>query len=248
MFEPINNKKNYQYIVEQIQQMIINKELKFGDKLPPEREMSENFGVSRTSVREALKALEVIGILESRQGEGNFIVNKLDGYTTNGLSIMFALNNGTLLELLQLRCSLEVESIRNIINRDDTTAIDQLRGIIGQYNQCVDSDERIALDKLFHMTIISLSNNILYKYLYNMLSVLITPYIEDIVKISLEVYPESALIQEHNEIFKAIEEKDISKVYNAIAAHVLLAETPPFYEGTDFDYFEALSKFRRWSL
>lgn len=81
-----------------------------------------------------------------------------------------------------------------------------------------------------------------------MLSVLITPYIEDIVKISLEVYPESALIQEHNEIFKAIEEKDISKVYNAIAAHVLLAETPPFYEGTDFDYFEALSKFRRWSL
>jgi GntR family transcriptional repressor for pyruvate dehydrogenase complex len=247
MFEPINNKKNYQYIVEQVQQMIINKELKFGDKLPPEREMSETFGVSRTSVREALKALEVIGILECKQGEGNFIVNNLDGYTTNGLSIMFSLNNGTLSELLQLRCCLEIESARNIITRNDDAAIDKLRKIIKEYNQAKSNDERLDLDKLFHITIVSLSNNILYKYLFNMLSVLIIPYIEDVVTISLETasYPESELINEHNDIIKAIEEKDISKVYTAISRHLLLGEA---YESDNIGYLEALSKFSRWSL
>lgn len=68
MFDVIGNKKNYEYIVEQIKDMIIDGKLKVGERLPTEKELSENFGVSRTSVREALKALEVIGICESRQG------------------------------------------------------------------------------------------------------------------------------------------------------------------------------------
>ena len=54
MFNHIGNKKNYEYIVEQIKDMIINGELTVGERLPTEKELSEKFGVSRTSVREAL--------------------------------------------------------------------------------------------------------------------------------------------------------------------------------------------------
>ena len=66
-------KKSYHDLVEKIQQSILNNELKVGDKLPPEREMSEIHNISRNSVREALRTLEVVGLIECRHGEGNFI-------------------------------------------------------------------------------------------------------------------------------------------------------------------------------
>ena len=62
MYKPIQNKNNYQYIVDQIKQMILQGELKIGDRLPSERELSELYQVSRACVREALKALETIGL------------------------------------------------------------------------------------------------------------------------------------------------------------------------------------------
>lgn len=69
MFEPIHNKNNYQYIVDQIKQLILDGELIVGDRLPSERDLSEMYQVSRASVREALKALETIGLLESAMAE-----------------------------------------------------------------------------------------------------------------------------------------------------------------------------------
>ena len=76
-------KKSYHDLVEQIQQKIMDNELKVGDKLPPEREMSEIYNISRNSVREALRSLEVLGLVECRHGEGNFITNRLDGCVVN---------------------------------------------------------------------------------------------------------------------------------------------------------------------
>ena len=77
MYEPIQNKNTSQLIVDQIKNMILSGKLKIGDKLPPERELAELYKVSRTSVREALKALEAIGVLEIRQGGGIYIVNDI---------------------------------------------------------------------------------------------------------------------------------------------------------------------------
>ena len=88
MFEPIHNKNNYQYIVDQIKQLILDGELIVGDRLPSERDLSEMYQVSRASVREALKALETIGLLESRHGGGNYIVNHLKEQLTDNLSLV----------------------------------------------------------------------------------------------------------------------------------------------------------------
>ena len=60
-------------IVEQVRDLIKEGRLKPGDKLPPEQVLTKEFGASRPSVREALSALEIIGITESRVGKGNFI-------------------------------------------------------------------------------------------------------------------------------------------------------------------------------
>jgi GntR family transcriptional regulator, transcriptional repressor for pyruvate dehydrogenase complex len=71
--EPIKSTRIYEEIVRQIKAMIGEGRLKSGDQLPPERELAEKFLVSRTSVREALRALESLGLVEIRPGEGTFV-------------------------------------------------------------------------------------------------------------------------------------------------------------------------------
>ena len=67
--EPVKTKKVYRVIIEQILDMIRRDELRVGEKLPPERELAEMFQVSRPSVREALRVIELMGLLDRRPGE-----------------------------------------------------------------------------------------------------------------------------------------------------------------------------------
>src|SRR5947209_2691715 len=71
--EPIKSTRIYEEIVRQIKTMISEGRLKSGDQLPPERDLAEKFVVSRTSGREALRALESLGLVEIRPGEGTFV-------------------------------------------------------------------------------------------------------------------------------------------------------------------------------
>ena len=105
MYEPIQNKNTSQLIVDQIKNMILSGKLKIGDKLPPERELAELYKVSRTSVREALKALEAIGVLEIRQGGGIYIVNDILLKMSDNASLVFSLSGGTLEDLTNFRYS-----------------------------------------------------------------------------------------------------------------------------------------------
>ena len=73
MFSPIKNTKVYEQVIDQIKNMIDEGNLKKGDKLPSERSLVEQLKISRASIREALRALEVIGLIECRQGEGSYI-------------------------------------------------------------------------------------------------------------------------------------------------------------------------------
>src|SRR5256712_213293 len=70
---PIKSTRIYEEIVRQVKQMIAEGRLKSGDRLPPERDLAEKFVVSRSSVREALRALESLGLVEIRAGEGTFV-------------------------------------------------------------------------------------------------------------------------------------------------------------------------------
>src|SRR6476660_10272833 len=68
------------HIVEQIAEMIARGALKPGDRIPSEKQLCQQFGVSRTSVREALRSLSVMGILESPAGDGTFVSSNRDRY------------------------------------------------------------------------------------------------------------------------------------------------------------------------
>ena len=71
--EPVKSTRIYEEIVRQVKQLIAEGRLKSGDRLPPERDLAEKFMVSRTSVREALRALQSRGLIDIRAGEGAFV-------------------------------------------------------------------------------------------------------------------------------------------------------------------------------
>src|SRR4030081_960389 len=69
----VRKARRYEQVAEQIQRLIIRGVLKPGDRLPPERELTRKFGVARSSIRDAIRTLEVMGILEPRQGHGTVV-------------------------------------------------------------------------------------------------------------------------------------------------------------------------------
>src|ERR1035437_1829315 len=75
LYQTIATSRLYEQIVEQIEKSIVGGEIKPGEQLPPERELAQRFGVSRTAVREAVKALSEKGLVEALPGRGTFVTN-----------------------------------------------------------------------------------------------------------------------------------------------------------------------------
>ncbi|MDU5262981.1 MAG: GntR family transcriptional regulator, partial [Clostridium celatum] len=73
MSEKIKDTKVYTKVIKDIKEKILSGQLKNGDRLPSEREMAEKLEVSRTSIREAIRVLEIMGLIESKRGSGNYI-------------------------------------------------------------------------------------------------------------------------------------------------------------------------------
>ena len=104
---PIKSTRIYEEIVRQVKQMIAEGRLKSGDQLPPERDLAEKFVVSRTSVREALRALESLGLIEIRPGEGTFIREVSVEALIEPLALVMASQRGAIAELFEARRLLE---------------------------------------------------------------------------------------------------------------------------------------------
>src|SRR5215468_10780085 len=105
--EPVKSTRIYEEIIRQVKQMIGEGRLKSGDQLPPERDLAEKFVVSRTSVREALRALESLGLVEIRPGEGTFVREVSVETLIEPLALVMASQREAISELFEARRLLE---------------------------------------------------------------------------------------------------------------------------------------------
>lgn len=164
------NSINCEKIVDYIENEIIQGRLRKGDKLPTERKMAEDMEVSRASVREAIKALEVMGIVKSIQGSGNYITDNPDSTVNRPLCALFALDDGTLDNLLQLRIMLEVEACKDIVKNASDEDIAELSKLAKYDYDSLPISAQSECDSAFHRSIVQMSRNTLVKYLYTTLS------------------------------------------------------------------------------
>ncbi|WP_240338394.1 FadR/GntR family transcriptional regulator [Peribacillus alkalitolerans] len=118
--------KIYLEIVEKLRAMIDADGLVLGDKIPSERELSDRLSVGRSSVREALRALELLGLIETRRGEGTFIKDFQEHRLVDLLGAFFLQDQKTIDDLSETKHLIELDCLKLLIQRGQKEKIDQL--------------------------------------------------------------------------------------------------------------------------
>ncbi len=155
MYLPVQTERLYQQIVEQIELRFVTGELKVGDQLPSERELAEQFGVSRIAVREAVKALREKGLVEIRPGRGTFITNGAQGVVRHSLGLLMKFGSaGASPNLVEVREIMEPEiaalaAMR--INEDQVAAMNDAVRVMDTALDNADSFVEADLD--FHLAL-----------------------------------------------------------------------------------------------
>lgn len=116
----MTNKSRFLTIVESIHEVIANDNLKPGDKIPSERDLAVRLGVSRAALREALRGLELVGVIETRVGDGTFLKNVTENQLVHVLGTFLLQMNQSKKDLLGTRTLVEKEAIRYFCLNDSS--------------------------------------------------------------------------------------------------------------------------------
>lgn len=194
-------------IILQLRDLMNNKNLEPGDKLPSERTLSEKFGVSRSSVREAIQKLEFYGILVSKPQSGTFVA-EIGQVAMNGMvNDILRLDEPDFKSLVETRILLELKTVRLAARRRTGDDLELMKNALDAYREKVENGEdAVQEDLLFHLAIAKASGN----STMNTFMLIITPEILT----NFEKYhvcdKNMAFrgIQEHQDIFDAIKEQN----------------------------------------
>jgi GntR family transcriptional regulator, transcriptional repressor for pyruvate dehydrogenase complex len=158
--EPIRSTRIYEEIVRQVRAMIAEGRLKSGDRLPPERELAEKFLVSRASLREALRALESLGLLEIRPGEGTFVRQVSIERLIAPLALVVAQERGAIGELFEARRLLEPHVAALAATRATPDEIQEMARILEeQATEIARGGTGVTQDAEFHAAIGAAAHN-----------------------------------------------------------------------------------------
>ncbi len=163
MYKRIHSERLYQQVVQQIEEGIIEGGLKVGDRLPAERELCERFGVSRTAVREAVKALREKGLVQSDPGRGTFIINRTSRAVRNSLDLMVRMGPSDAPDdLVQVREILEPEIAALAAKHITSEQLDSLRQSVRVMDSALDAaDTFVEADLAFHITLAKATKNVI---------------------------------------------------------------------------------------
>lgn len=147
--------------IEKIKAMIVSGELRPGDRLPPEKELAEHLGLSRNSMREAVKALEVIRVLDVRRGDGTYVTSLEPHLLLEAISFVIDMHDDdSLLELFAVRRMLESQAAGIAAGR---ATADEAQALVDEVASIdagtVSIDDLVAHDVQFHSDIVRLTGN-----------------------------------------------------------------------------------------
>lgn len=210
-------------VVDQIIKLIYDGKLKLGERLPPERELAENFGVSRTVIRESIRSLVAKGLLEVRPGSGAVISVPDASVVSESMSMIMRLGAGDELysQLFEVRRLLEVEFAGLAAERADNQDLEKLeKNLLNMEVDCT-LEEAAACDVEFHASIARATHNELYPII-----------LDSVIEVLLELRnlalsvpgTKEEAIQYHREIFESIKNKDVNRARKVMAEHLKSGE------------------------
>lgn len=222
MLEPVRKIRLYESIVKQIQKLITGGTLKPGDRLPPERELAEELQVSRTSIREALRALEMMGYLESRVGVkgGTYIKEVSFSNIVSPFSESLLQHDDFVVDLLETRLVLEIEVVRLAAVRRTEEHLEKLEKAVDLMEKDIrNGGVGLACDNEFHKVLANAAANRVLQEFVNLCGDLLEVEREDHLR-NQEGEPQRAL-QQHKDMVVAIRAKDSGKAQRIMEEHLL---------------------------
>ena len=221
LYTPIQTQKVFERVAVQIEQRILAGELRSGDRLPTERELAEQFQVSRTAVREALKILAQKGLVDMRPGRGTMVIDGANEALSHSLGLVMRLKLGEVggsNMLVEVREILEVEIAGLAAARTTEREIAELREAVAAMDASLaDADAFIVADNQFHEILARATQNPLILVLINSIVGLLSEQRKQIFRI--EGGPQRGQIH-HKNILDCVTRHDIESARIAMRAHL----------------------------
>lgn len=225
-FQPIKPKKVSTQIAEQIRSSILAGEFAPGDKLPPERELAEMFGVSRPSVREALNVLASSGLVTSYQGGGTVVMSLVVTSSANPLSELIRVQQDRALDVIEVRKCMESWTVWYAAERalpDDIRRMEEI--IAGMKHNLELKQPSEDLDANLHIIIARATHNIVWLHLMQSLFDAMKEFQRTVWRaVYLTQEDHQLLFDHHSAIVQAIKTGDPQAARDAMVHHLTFAE------------------------
>jgi GntR family transcriptional repressor for pyruvate dehydrogenase complex len=224
-YQPLARRKVYEQIAEQLLGQISTRRLKPGDVLPPERELTESFGVGRSSIREALRMLESQGVISAVNG-GAFVVADASNPLNSSLRLLFTLDEQAgMHDLYELRRILECEAAALAAERRGDDHLAEMTAAIAEMDTSLAGggrgDSFIDADLRFHLAVAEATGNRLV--LHSMQAVREVVRRALLTAMLIPSSPERAVV-EHRAIREAIAAGDSERARREMRAHLTRVE------------------------
>ncbi len=223
MFSRVRHKRSSENVMEQIMARIEEGTLKDGDKLDSERILAMEFGVSQPCVREALRALELMGVVRVERGKGAFVLDSNGAESRFNVWNKWAHVNSTeVMEILEVRSALEAKIVGLVCSRHTEVDFSEIEGIVENMRECAQTNPSnislaTKLDMRFHVLLAELSGNKLLGSLTAMVADLIS--IDRRAVLSREGRLTKSA-EEHYNIVNALKRGDLEKALKAMEDHI----------------------------
>jgi GntR family transcriptional repressor for pyruvate dehydrogenase complex len=222
LFSPIKMERVADKIAAQLKKAIADGKLRVGDRLPPERDLAEQMGVSRPSVREAIQQLELIGLLESVQGGGTVVKSLTEKEFQTPMEILLAEDKQKVIELTEVRGGMESWAARQAARNRTEDELARIQVCLEEMERDLKRGRiRAEVDVKFHTEIVAASHNTIFLHMmqsiYNLIIYSIRLYRE---RVFLTRQDQETLYHHHQEVFKAIQDRDPDAAEAAMGEHL----------------------------
>lgn len=217
-FGPVERKILWEQVAEQLMAMLRDKHLRPGDKLPPERELAAMMQVSRPSLREALRALSLMNVLEVRQGAGTFVTSLETELLVEHLDFVLSLDESSLIELFEARKIVEIGIAGLAAQRITGEELAELEAGLARSQETLHHPaDFLQADEKLHKTIIKAARNPIMSRVIDSISRLLMVSRSRTVEIARV---RTQTVQDHRAIVAALKRRDPEAAQEAMLQHL----------------------------
>ena len=214
------DKQAYERVIEYIGQEVEEGKLNKGDKIPTERKMVEILGIGRNSIREALEILDILGIVERKQGNGTYIRSEFNSWFSGPMSIAFMLSDTGKSEIFEFRNMIEVEMATIAAERITDDEIEELKD---SYEKLINTDDEFInakYDNRFHSILAKATKNIILINSYNDMEDMMNMLIFDVRARGIKSEGKELIVRIHRDVCQAIAERNPTEAREAMKRHM----------------------------